>query len=113
MVERAGSILQENEDLDVSSPFLPSVWLPLISLQTKSVFDTFLSAQESGDPGALDILRPLRLRYFTPSELLTLFAFDADSFIWPPHITVKTKYRLIGNSVNVLVVTHLIRYLLA
>ncbi|KAJ6498037.1 S-adenosyl-L-methionine-dependent methyltransferase [Mycena vitilis] len=106
LVERSGSILQMNEDLD-----------------TGTVFDAFLQSQsfslpnQSIDPVcALDVLR---LRYFSPQELLRLFAFNPvrdsfgskDPFIWPEGISRKTKYRLIGNSVNVKVVQELIRYL--
>ncbi|KIM44473.1 hypothetical protein M413DRAFT_67504 [Hebeloma cylindrosporum] len=90
LVERAGSILQENEDLDVSR----------------------------GEADAVKILHPLRLRYFTPSELLRLFAFDPlrsespeSSFIWPDSTSRKSKYKLIGNSINVKVVQALIEYL--
>jgi tRNA (cytosine38-C5)-methyltransferase len=66
------------------------------------------------------ILHPLRLRYFSPSELLRIFSFEPltsgarsshSSFIWPLTVTTKTKYKLIGNSVNVKVVEELIRYL--
>ncbi|KAA1475439.1 S-adenosyl-L-methionine-dependent methyltransferase [Dentipellis sp. KUC8613] len=96
LVERAGSILQENEELD-----------------TTATFDAFLQAQKTGAPDALAVLRPLRLRYFSPSELLRLFCFDAEAFRWPGGVSTKSKYRLIGNSVNVRVVSALIEYLYA
>ncbi|KAE9408642.1 S-adenosyl-L-methionine-dependent methyltransferase [Gymnopus androsaceus JB14] len=131
LVERAGSILQTNMDLD-----------------TSKTFDFFFAAQAAGDTevkvNAVSILHPLQLRYFTPSELLRIFHFNPPStytnaplridplvldsnprvddthrkpnfepFIWPPNsgISTKTKYRLIGNSVNVHVVTQLIDFL--
>ncbi|KAI0696481.1 S-adenosyl-L-methionine-dependent methyltransferase [Cerioporus squamosus] len=101
LVERAGSVLQMNEELD-----------------TTRTFDAFLEAQRAGDDEAVRLLRPLKLRYFTPTELLRLFAFlprpadpSLDTFIWPEDISSKTKYKLIGNSVNVRVVTELINYL--
>lgn len=65
----------------------------------------------------LHILRPLRLRYFTPDELLRIFHFNPpgstspSAFHWPENTSLKTRYRLIGNSVNVKVVTELIKYL--
>ncbi|KAJ8521752.1 hypothetical protein ONZ45_g1597 [Pleurotus djamor] len=105
LVERAGSILQLNEELD-----------------TTTIFDQFLEAQKDGDPLATQILSPLRLRYFSPTELLRLFYFlpPADAaadiranFVWPESVSTKVKYRLIGNSVNVLVVTKLIDFLYA
>lgn len=98
LVERAGSILQVNEDLD-----------------TTEVFDRFLEARSRGDDDAVRILDQLHLRYFTPSELLKIFRFEeqesSQHFLWPPNISIKSQYRLIGNSVNVEVVRHLIDYL--
>ncbi|KAI0262477.1 S-adenosyl-L-methionine-dependent methyltransferase [Gloeopeniophorella convolvens] len=98
LVERTGSILQENETLD-----------------TTTTFDMFLEAQANEDPQAVELLRPLRLRYFSPAELLRLFCFEsrdvAGTFRWPDGVSTKTKYRLIGNSVNVRVVTALIEHL--
>lgn len=101
LVERAGSILQLNEQLD-----------------TTQVFDEFLAAQASNDEDAVRMLDRLGLRYFTPSELLRLFhfvdPFEPDhsfDFVWPPSVSLKSKYRLIGNSVNVEVVRRLIDYL--
>jgi tRNA (cytosine38-C5)-methyltransferase len=82
--------------------------------QTTTVFDEFLVAKSAEDPNAVRILDPLRLRYFTPDELLRLFCFvdeEHPSFEWPKSITLKTKYRLLGNSVNVTVVTALLNYL--
>lgn len=98
LVERAGSILQLNEDLD-----------------TTEVFDRFLEARSRGDDDAVRILDQLHLRYFTPSELLKIFRFEeqesSQHFRWPPSISIKSQYRLIGNSVNVEVVRRLIDYL--
>jgi tRNA (cytosine38-C5)-methyltransferase len=101
LVERAGSILQENEDLD-----------------TTAVFNEFLEAQAREDADAVKIVHPLRLRYFSPSELLRLFAFDPprresleSTFVWPDSTSKKSKYKLIGNSINVKVVQTLIEYL--
>ncbi|KAF4605626.1 hypothetical protein EYR40_004413 [Pleurotus pulmonarius] len=98
LVERAGSVLQTNEHLD-----------------TTLVFDEFLEAQANNNSSAMDILRPLGLRYFSPTELLRLFYFlrprSQDEFVWPEGLSAKSKYRLIGNSVNVLVVTKLIDFL--
>ncbi|KAJ7924383.1 S-adenosyl-L-methionine-dependent methyltransferase [Mycena leptocephala] len=93
---------------------------------TTTVFDEFLQAQASSTPtDATDTARTLdspRLRYFSPEELLRLFSFtphlssgdlstSEHSFIWPEGISRKTKYRLIGNSVNVKVVEKLLGYL--
>ncbi|KAI0757624.1 S-adenosyl-L-methionine-dependent methyltransferase [Daedaleopsis nitida] len=105
LAERAGSVLQVNEELD-----------------TTGTFDGFLEYQRAGNDEAIRLLQPLRLRYFSPTELLRLFAFlpsiGADTqedteFTWPEDISTKTKYKLIGNSVNVRVVTELVNYLFA
>jgi tRNA (cytosine38-C5)-methyltransferase len=83
--------------------------------QTTETFDKFLLAQANGEARAVDILRPLGLRYFSPEELLRLLCFEGvgsdSTFRWPEGVSNKTKYRLIGNSVNVLVVRALIEYL--
>ncbi|KAJ7232850.1 S-adenosyl-L-methionine-dependent methyltransferase [Mycena haematopus] len=102
LVERAGSILQENEVEDVSH----NNDLRCVSSKTDAL-------------DSVRTLHILRLRYFSPEELLRLFCFtpvpysspDGPTFIWPETISRKTKYRLIGNSVNVKVVQELIEYL--
>ena len=118
LVERAGSILQENEDLDVRYDTLTFPSANSLPCQTTAVFDKFLQSQAQGNADAVKILHSLRLRYFTPSELLRLFAFDplrrepADlNFVWPDSTSKKSKYKLIGNSINVKVVQALIEYL--
>ena len=44
------------------------------------------------------VLCPLRLRYFSPEELLRLFCFEnvgsGSNFQWPEGVSTKTKYRL-------------------
>lgn len=89
-------------------------------LQTASVFDRFLKAQKEQVYDAVRILHPLKLRYFSPSELMRIFCFqpaireaadEAQNFRWPVDVSTKTRYRLIGNSVNVRVVTELVNYL--
>ncbi|KAH7911830.1 S-adenosyl-L-methionine-dependent methyltransferase [Hygrophoropsis aurantiaca] len=99
LVERSGSILQMNE-----------------LLNTTTVFNNFLTLLARGDTEAVRELDQLGLRYFSPSELLRLLHFvdtkKSASFNWPPNVSLKSKYRLIGNSVNVEVVRQLINYLL-
>jgi tRNA (cytosine38-C5)-methyltransferase len=53
---------------------------------------------------------PVRLRYFTPVELLKLFGFPPD-FQFPSNISIKKQYELIGNSVNVRVIELLLKEL--
>lgn len=54
----------------------------------------------------------LRLRYFTPRELLALFGFPHETFVLLPETTLGRHkyYELIGNSVNVLVVSYLLAH---
>ncbi|XP_043479236.1 tRNA (cytosine(38)-C(5))-methyltransferase [Leptopilina heterotoma] len=58
----------------------------------------------------LEELQPLidlKLRYFTPKEVSRLMCFPED-FSFPNSITNKQRYRLLGNSINVHVVSQLI-----
>jgi tRNA (cytosine38-C5)-methyltransferase len=52
------------------------------------------------------------LRYFSPREIANLMGFPP-TFSFPPSITNKQQYRLLGNSVNVVVVAALIQHLCA
>ncbi|XP_062504911.1 tRNA (cytosine(38)-C(5))-methyltransferase-like isoform X2 [Corticium candelabrum] len=53
-------------------------------------------------------LLSLGLRYFTPREVANLLCFPSQ-FEFPDGLSNKQKYRLLGNSLNVHVVTELIR----
>lgn len=55
----------------------------------------------------LKLLIDLKLRYFTPKEVSRLMCFPED-FSFPNTITNKQRYRLLGNSINVHVVSQLI-----
>lgn len=52
-----------------------------------------------------------KLRRFTPKELLGLFGFPS-SFAFPDSISLEKQYKLIGNSINVFVVTKIVIELL-
>ncbi len=56
-------------------------------------------------------LQQLYLRYFTPREVANLHSFPS-SFSFPPHVTIKQQYALLGNSLSVAVVADLLTYLL-
>jgi tRNA (cytosine38-C5)-methyltransferase len=126
MAERSGSILQMNDKLNVRrKPHYDFINLILFSprSQTTTVFNEFLASKASGNANAVRILDPLRLRYFSPTELLRLLCFlpsaeektttskELNTFTWPESVSTKTKFRLLGNSVNVEVVSSLIDYL--
>eukprot|EP00906_Rhabdomonas_costata_P008338 RCo011884 len=51
------------------------------------------------------------VRFFSPRELLRLHGFP-ERFRFPPHLTLAQQYALIGNSLNVTVVSALLRRLL-
>lgn len=63
------------------------------------------------DKNSIDLLKSLQLRYFTPSEVSRLMCFPENEFSFPEKISNKSRYRLLGNSVNVLVVSELIKLL--
>ena len=51
------------------------------------------------------------IRYFTPNEILKLMCFS-ENYSFPKNISDKSKYRLLGNSINVKVVNILIDFLI-
>uniref|UniRef100_A0A8C8VFM9 tRNA (cytosine(38)-C(5))-methyltransferase n=1 Tax=Pelusios castaneus TaxID=367368 RepID=A0A8C8VFM9_9SAUR len=89
-VEGTGSVLQMAEDVQLESVF-------------KSI--EMLSEEEK-----LMKLSTLKLRYFTPREIANLHGFSPE-FGFPDKITMKQRYRLLGNSLNVHVVAKLISFL--
>lgn len=52
-----------------------------------------------------------QLRRFSPKELLRIFGFP-NEFVFPDDISLEHQYKLIGNSVNVSVVSFLVLHLL-
>lgn len=68
--------------------------------------------KEAKDTGvSIENLKRLQLRYFTPKEISRLMCFP-EKFNFPPSITTKQRYRLLGNSINIKVVSLLIRLLI-
>ena len=77
-----------------------------------AAFKMYSSEHELGnDEQAIASLRTLKLRYFTPREVANLMCFPT-GFSLPDQLTAKQCYRVVGNSVNALVVSTLLRYLL-
>ncbi|KAL6069281.1 hypothetical protein STEG23_019740 [Scotinomys teguina] len=89
-VEGTGSVLQTAEDVQIENIF-------------KSFND--LPPEEK-----IAKLSRLKLRYFSPREIANLQGFPPE-FGFPEKITVKQRYRLLGNSLNVHVVAKLITIL--
>lgn len=59
---------------------------------------------------SLTLLKNLKLRYFTPREVARLMSFP-ETFSFPDVTTTRQQYRLLGNSINILVVGELIKLL--
>ena len=51
----------------------------------------------------MSVTHSQKIRLFSPKELLRIFGFP-DSFNFPPEMEQQHRYRLIGQSINVLVV---------
>ena len=74
------------------------------------------------EPDDQTALLTLGLRFFTPMEIALLHALPVQNspflrknhtikFDFPPETTIPQQYRLLGNSLNVAVVAHILRYL--
>ncbi|KAI4871252.1 hypothetical protein NFI96_019772 [Prochilodus magdalenae] len=86
-VEGTGSVLQSSKDVELES--------------------VFKSLEVLSEEDKLKQLSRLRLRYFTPREIANLMGFPS-CFTFPPNISIKQQYRVLGNSLNVCVVAKLI-----
>ncbi|XP_076275838.1 tRNA (cytosine(38)-C(5))-methyltransferase [Rhynchophorus ferrugineus] len=93
-IEGTGSIFTELKEQDV--------------IKKLQILKTF----RGNDETYLKIARSLKLRFFTPTEIAKLMCFPK-YFSFPSYITKKQKYMLLGNSINVTVVSYLIKLLAA
>lgn len=59
----------------------------------------------------LDLKKSLKLRFFSPAEVARLMSFPTN-FSFPISVNAKQQYKLLGNSVNVAVVSELIKLLI-
>nr|SVE75902.1 EOG090X0A4V [Daphnia hispanica] len=75
---------------------------------SESFHKKFAELEEDGDVAHL---KPLQLRYFTPREIANLMGFPVH-FSFPETSSIRTRYRLLGNSLNVLVVSSLLKILI-
>lgn len=71
-----------------------------------------IKSRECESEKCLNLLHSLQLRYFTPLEIAKLMCFPQD-FSFPTFVKRKQRYRLLGNSINVHVVSILIKLLVA
>ncbi|NP_001079673.2 tRNA (cytosine(38)-C(5))-methyltransferase [Xenopus laevis] len=90
-VEGTGSVLQTATDVEIDSVYNS---LELLNEEEK-----------------LAKLSSLKMRYFTPREIANLHGFP-ETFGFPEEVTTKQRYRLLGNSLNVHIVSSLISLLL-
>lgn len=56
----------------------------------------------------LELKKELKLRFFTPKEVARLMSFP-EGFTFPESVNEKQQYKLLGNSINVSVVSELIK----
>ncbi|XP_056869773.1 tRNA (cytosine(38)-C(5))-methyltransferase isoform X4 [Takifugu flavidus] len=75
-----------------------------------SVEDVFPSLDQCSEEEKVQRLLDLKLRYFTPREVANLMGFP-QSFTFPESVSTKQQYRLLGNSLNVVVVAKLLQLL--
>ena len=76
-------------------------------------FRVFEEKRTNGEADlAVAALLPLNLRYFSPREVANLMCFPAD-FSIPPGVTPRQSYKVLGNSLNVHVVSLLLKYLVS
>ncbi|XP_073946888.1 tRNA (cytosine(38)-C(5))-methyltransferase-like [Choristoneura fumiferana] len=68
------------------------------------------NTHEVGSTEFVVALKEVRLRFFTPKEVSLLMAFPKD-YDFPKNISTKQCYRLLGNSVNVKVISELLKIL--
>uniref|UniRef100_A0A8C6WUR4 tRNA (cytosine(38)-C(5))-methyltransferase n=1 Tax=Neogobius melanostomus TaxID=47308 RepID=A0A8C6WUR4_9GOBI len=91
-VEGTGSVLQSSTEAETES--------------------VFRGLEEHSEEERLRRLQTLQLRYFTPREVANLMGFP-QGFAFPDDVPVKQRYKVLGNSLNVVVVSKLLRILLS
>ncbi|XP_070784274.1 tRNA (cytosine(38)-C(5))-methyltransferase isoform X3 [Enoplosus armatus] len=72
----------------------------------------FRGLDQYSEEERLQRLSKLKLRYFTPREVANLMGFP-QSFCFPEQIPLKQQYRVLGNSLNVVVVARLLQLLVS
>ncbi|XP_032664820.1 tRNA (cytosine(38)-C(5))-methyltransferase [Odontomachus brunneus] len=83
-----------------------SVYCPFPDETIRLKYDEATNHEDDSDKKT-QILSELKLRFFSPREVCRLMCFP-ENFDFPEHTTDKQKYRLLGNSINVHVVSRLI-----
>jgi len=83
-----------------------SVYCPFTDETIRSKYSEADNHKSNSDK-QVEILSDLKLRFFSPKEVCRLMCFPED-FDFPKRITDRQKYKLLGNSINVHVVSRLI-----
>ncbi|XP_052221086.1 tRNA (cytosine(38)-C(5))-methyltransferase-like isoform X2 [Dreissena polymorpha] len=98
-IEGAGSLIQMSSSIKSTK-------------EASQLKATCIEQQNRTDWGdnELQTIRNLDLRYFTPREIANLLCFPKD-FCFPSNLTTRQKYMLLGNSLNVHIVSVLLRFL--
>lgn len=68
-------------------------------------------AEIEQNEGSLELKVALRLRFFSPEEISKLMSFPS-TFTFPDSVNEKQRYKLLGNSINVAVVSELINLMI-
>ncbi|KAH9397208.1 tRNA (cytosine-5-)-methyltransferase [Tyrophagus putrescentiae] len=102
-IEGCGSILMTASNLSMDG-----VYAEIAQLKSQQQTD---DAGDETSGKIVQLLRSLGLRFFTPREVANLMSFPPN-FEFPPDLNLKQQYRVLGNSVNVLVCQYLLRILL-
>lgn len=71
---------------------------------------TKLGGMDSASNDYLELAESLNLRFFTPREIARLMGFP-EMFSFPQDVSNRQKYMVLGNSINVKVVSELIKQL--
>uniref|UniRef100_A0A182FAT0 tRNA (cytosine(38)-C(5))-methyltransferase n=1 Tax=Anopheles albimanus TaxID=7167 RepID=A0A182FAT0_ANOAL len=85
-----------------------SVFTPHSKEEFDKVYQSASLVTDESEKMAL--LGSLRVRYFTPQEVAKLMSFP-ENFNFPDSVTDKQRYRVLGNSINVHVVSYLLEEL--
>ena len=108
LIEGTGSILQTN--LKINFQFgneKNEKNEKKIEKNEKKIENNFLNEDSSH---IISLLKDCQLRFFSPREISNLHCFPSH-FVFPSEMSSKQVTRLLGNSLNVLVVSKIISYL--
>ncbi|XP_061778125.1 tRNA (cytosine(38)-C(5))-methyltransferase isoform X3 [Nerophis ophidion] len=87
-----------------------SVLQSCMETKMESVFQHLNQCSEKEEK--LQLLQKLKLRYFTPREVANMMGFPK-TFSFPAHISTQQRYKVLGNSLNVVLVASLLRELIS